>query len=264
VNRSRGLRVRIARFVDPHQPGWVECHFVDGAGRLWKIIEKVPVVSDDDISESTPLPVPGIVHCVEISRRTDEGGRELVTIDTELPFDIEATDGTHHFEVPAGQIQEVKQFGRVTLAADAITVGDIEHALATSVAADAKFAESLDMLLGRLLAEIPELSSRVTDGVLLEHVETSERRIAAAGIAILIEQTVEPFRIELDFDAARSCVEAGALFYGDRSAAPIGYGSPAHHKLSRNLAGDPKRNFSWKYSWTRTSVGWDRDPDHVG
>lgn len=103
----------LARYVDATQPGWVECQFHDAAGQLWKIVEKVPVVTDQDIGESTELPTHGIVHCVGTGRRTDENGRQLVAIDTELPFDIEATDGTHNFEVLPDQLEELIHLGHV-------------------------------------------------------------------------------------------------------------------------------------------------------
>ena len=255
-----GLRVLIARYVDASQPGWVECHFHDAAGQLWKILEKVPVVTDQDISGSTELPADGIVHCVEKSRRADESGRELVAIDTELPFYIEATDGTHNFEVLAEQLQELSHVGRVKRTTDVVQIKDIEHALVSSVTVNAQFAKALDVLLAYLLSNTPGF---VTDGVLLEHVETDERQIVAAGVAILIEQTVEPLRIELNFDSSRTAVDTGALYFGDVSGPPISYGTPAHNRLSRKILANPDRDFSWRHSWHRTNIGWTRDPHKV-
>ena len=259
--KIRGLSVLIARYVDASQPGWVECHFHDAAGQLWKILEKVPVVTDQEISESTELPTHGIVHCVENSRHTHESGRQLVAIDTELPFYIEATDGTHNFEVLADQLQELSQLGRVTRRTNPAQVKDIEHALVTSVVPHAQFAAAIDMLLAYLLSETPGVAHRVTDGVLVEHIETNERQIVATGIAILIEQTVEPLRIELTLDSSRTVVDAGAFYLGDKSGSPIGYGSPAHNRLSRKILANPDSEFAWRYSWHRTNIGWARDVD---
>jgi hypothetical protein len=95
----------------------------------------------------------------------------------------------------------------------------------------------------------------------LEHVETNEEQIVAAGIVILIEQTVEPVRLELNFDSSRTAVATGALYFGDDSGPPIGHGSPAYNKLSRKILANPDRDFSWRHSWYRTDVGWSRDPD---
>jgi hypothetical protein len=261
--KIRGLSVLIARYVDASQPGWVECQFHDAAGQLWKIVEKVPVVTDEEISDSTELPTHGIVHCVEISRRNDESGRQLVAIDTELPFDIEATDGTQNFEVLPDQLQELSQLGRVK-GTTKVQVKDIEQALITAPIPYTQFAAALDMLLAYLLSDTPGVANRVTDGVLLEHVETNERHIVATGIAILIEQTVEPLRIELNLDSSRTVVDTGSLYFGDDSGPPIGYGSSAHNKLSRKILANPDRDFGWRHSWHRTNLGWTRDLDKGG
>jgi hypothetical protein len=37
------VKVEIVRFVDEHQPGFVEVALVDAAGRLHTFVEKVPV-----------------------------------------------------------------------------------------------------------------------------------------------------------------------------------------------------------------------------
>ena len=251
----------VARYVDATQPGWVECQFHDAAGQLWKIVEKVPVVTDQEISESTDLPAHGIVHCVETGRRTDENGRQLVAIDTELPFDIEATDGTHHFEVLSEQLDELSQLGRVKRTTKPVQVKDIEQALITAAISHTQFAAALDTLLAFLLSETPGVANRVTDGVLLEQIGTNERKVVATGIAILIEQTVEPLRIELNLDTLRTVVDTGALYFGYESGAPIAYGSSEHHKLSRTILANPNREFAWRHSWHRTNLGWARDLD---
>jgi hypothetical protein len=257
--KIRGLTVLIARYVNASQPGWVECHFNDAAGQLWTILEKVPVITDQEISESTELPTHGIVHCVENSRRSDESGRHLVTIDTELPFYIETTDGTHTFEVLADQLQELPHLGRVKRTTAPVQIKDIEHAFVSSVDARAQFAAALGMLLTYLLSETPGVAHRATDGVLLEHVEVNERQIVATGIAILIEQTVEPLRIELNLASSRTVVDTGALYFGDDSGPPIAYGSPAHNKLLRKILANPDSHFAWRHSWHRTKLGWARD-----
>ena len=35
--------VQIMRYVDGHEPGWVECEFTDAEGRKHRIIDKVPI-----------------------------------------------------------------------------------------------------------------------------------------------------------------------------------------------------------------------------
>ncbi len=104
----RELRVLITQYVDDSQPGWVECEFFDAAGQRWKIVEKVPIVTDQEISPTSELPRVTGLRCVEVGRRIDESGRELVTVNTEHPDGVEAVDGTNQFEVLANQIESVR------------------------------------------------------------------------------------------------------------------------------------------------------------
>jgi len=56
------LAVEIVRFVDDHQPGWVECEFIDAEGRRHTIIEKVPIVSPDKLDSTSEYPQSGFVQ----------------------------------------------------------------------------------------------------------------------------------------------------------------------------------------------------------
>jgi len=53
------LALQITRFVDEDQPGFVACEFVDASGDVHEIIEKVPIVSTDDLWFDTTYPLPG-------------------------------------------------------------------------------------------------------------------------------------------------------------------------------------------------------------
>jgi hypothetical protein len=37
------ISAEIVRFVDSHQPGWVECEFADAEGRRHALRDKVPI-----------------------------------------------------------------------------------------------------------------------------------------------------------------------------------------------------------------------------
>jgi hypothetical protein len=95
------LMVRIVRFVDRDFPGWVECEFVDAEGRRHSIIEKVPIVTTEDLGADSEYPKPGIVRCEILKRYRDDKGQELVRISTDRPTGIESTEGTSEFAVPA-------------------------------------------------------------------------------------------------------------------------------------------------------------------
>jgi hypothetical protein len=63
--------VQIVRFVDSHQPGWVECELVDAARPRHIIIEKVPVVTTKDLDANSKYPALGSVPCEVLKRYQD-------------------------------------------------------------------------------------------------------------------------------------------------------------------------------------------------
>ena len=96
--------VQIVRFVDDHQPGWVECEFVDAEGHSHTIIEKVPVVTSEDLDAESRYPKAGTVRCEILKQYRDNEGRELVFITTDKPLGIESTEGESEFTVLASLI----------------------------------------------------------------------------------------------------------------------------------------------------------------
>src|SRR5437762_2599635 len=100
-----GVRVEIRRFVDGRQPGWVECAFTDAHGREWLFVEKVPVVTTEELDAASGYPRPGVIACEVIARRDGEDEQTLVTVDTVRPWGIEATTGQTRFEVRADQLE---------------------------------------------------------------------------------------------------------------------------------------------------------------
>lgn len=98
------LHVRIVRFVDAHQPGWVACEFVDAENRSHTVVDKVPIFTADDIDQNTKFPLPGIMQCELISQLRDANGRDLVRISTERPSNIASEDGLSEFTVLSSQL----------------------------------------------------------------------------------------------------------------------------------------------------------------
>jgi hypothetical protein len=98
------LTVQIVRFVDDHQPGWVECEFVDAGGRKHAFVDKVPGFSRDSLDETSAYPQPGGVACEVLAQWPDSLGRQLVRITTARPFHIESTEGQSEFVVLAAQL----------------------------------------------------------------------------------------------------------------------------------------------------------------
>ena len=94
-----------ALFSDGCYPDYVQMRLVDAHGREWSFLEKVPVVSLEELNEGSDYPRPIVLACEEIGRRVVEG-RELVLIDLDAPWGIQATDedGTTRFEVDPNQL----------------------------------------------------------------------------------------------------------------------------------------------------------------
>jgi len=101
-----GVRVRIIRLVDRHQPGFVECELVDAHGERWSFVEKAPVVSTETLDERTAYPRPGVIACEVLERLVSPNGDVLVRISTRRPWGVEASGGQSTFDVTTEQLCE--------------------------------------------------------------------------------------------------------------------------------------------------------------
>lgn len=93
------VKVSIRRYVDDSQPGWVECVLVDAQDREWLIIEKVPIVTSENLSPTSSYPQPGIIACQILERHP-----ESVTIDIAVPWQVESVSGQTQFDVFPNQL----------------------------------------------------------------------------------------------------------------------------------------------------------------
>lgn len=100
------LRIRIMRFTDPAQPGWVEAEFLDADGGRHIVTDKVPVLSTEDLDENSEYPVIGSLACEVIEEFRDKQGRQLLRITTSRPFDVETKEGLTEFTVEADCLTE--------------------------------------------------------------------------------------------------------------------------------------------------------------
>lgn len=98
------LRVSITRFVEEGQPGFVECEFFDADGARHVIIEKVTVVSSEQLWSDSDYPRDTDIECVVLEHFAGSQGAQLVRIDTELPWHIETTNGQTVFVVEESQV----------------------------------------------------------------------------------------------------------------------------------------------------------------
>ncbi|HKO14310.1 MAG TPA: hypothetical protein VJV22_20235 [Acidobacteriaceae bacterium] len=94
------LRVQIVRFVDEHQPGFVECQFRDADGQMHSIIDKLPCFTSADLWSDSEYPQPGEVECRVLGVPADG----TVKITLAQPEAVEATDGRSEFVVAEGDL----------------------------------------------------------------------------------------------------------------------------------------------------------------
>ena len=96
-----GVRVGILRYVDDHQPGWVECRLTDAHGRVWAFVEKVPIVTTESLDATSDYPRPGVIACEVVAGE----GSAIIQIDTARPWGVAATTGETRFEVRPAQLE---------------------------------------------------------------------------------------------------------------------------------------------------------------
>jgi hypothetical protein len=98
------VSIQITRFVDPGQPGFVECVLIDAHGKSHAFIEKVPVVTHLDLWSDSTYPVADFIACEIEAELVDSSGRALARINTERPWGMESSTGETHFVVLASQL----------------------------------------------------------------------------------------------------------------------------------------------------------------
>lgn len=102
-----GIKVKITRLISSDQPGVVECIFKDAWDKEFKIQEKIPIVTTDDLDENSDYPSDGVVACEVIKEWDDTEGRKLVTVDIDKPWSIETIDGLTQFNILQKDLIEI-------------------------------------------------------------------------------------------------------------------------------------------------------------
>lgn len=103
----KAIQISITAFADDGPPGWVECEMIDADGVLHQFVEKVSVVSNEDLRLDSAYPRYGKIACEVNSTWIDERGRDLSKIDTSRPWGIESKAGTTEFVVLSGSIHSL-------------------------------------------------------------------------------------------------------------------------------------------------------------
>jgi hypothetical protein len=95
------VKIEIVNFVDDHFPGFVEFHLTDAHGRVHTFVDKVPIVSLEDLGPESSYPHPSTMQCTVLKTHRDADGREFAVISTD---GIESTDNTTEFVVLSTQL----------------------------------------------------------------------------------------------------------------------------------------------------------------
>ena len=101
------IKVQIERFVDEAQPGWVECSLVDALGEEHRFIEKVPIVTSEQLDSTSRYPNVGEIACIVVGKRELDDGQTVFEVDTDAPWGVESTGKRTRFEVAPAQLVEV-------------------------------------------------------------------------------------------------------------------------------------------------------------
>jgi hypothetical protein len=101
------VAIQITRFADDHQPGFVECQLVDAAGVSHIFVEKVPVVTTENLRSTSSYPCPGSIHCRLLAQWEGSDGQALSRIDTSKPWGVESSAGITEFVVRSSQISRL-------------------------------------------------------------------------------------------------------------------------------------------------------------
>jgi hypothetical protein len=100
------IQVAITRFVDEHQPGFVEAEFADADGTNHTVVDKVPIFSLENLWSDSLYPQPGFARCEVLARSQDSQGRKLAHVTITKPDSLESTRGLSEFVVLESQICE--------------------------------------------------------------------------------------------------------------------------------------------------------------
>lgn len=98
------LKVQVVRYVDNGFPGWVESEFIDAEGRRHEFVEKVPIISDEQIGPEDIYPRNGRIRCEILEQWRDAKDRDLVRVNTLVPDAVETTEGASEFVVYPSQV----------------------------------------------------------------------------------------------------------------------------------------------------------------
>lgn len=99
------VRARIQRWFSTEPlPGLVEVDLVDASGKRWTFVDKAALFGPEALMADTGYPRDCVIACIELGRRIDTHGREVVRISTDKPWGVETAEAVSVFEVDSSQL----------------------------------------------------------------------------------------------------------------------------------------------------------------
>ena len=105
----KAVKISITGFVDNYQPGFVECRFHDALGKEHIMREKIPIITDKDLTANSKYPQDGLIACEIINVWNNSRGQRIITVDTSKPWGIESTEGITQFDLFVEQLTELSK-----------------------------------------------------------------------------------------------------------------------------------------------------------
>jgi len=96
------LRLDIIGFVDESFPGFIRCAFADADGNRHTFIEKIPVVTTENLWSDSVYPQQGTVPCEKVERL--EGGSGLARITIGVGDSLDSPGYSEQFIVRESQL----------------------------------------------------------------------------------------------------------------------------------------------------------------
>jgi hypothetical protein len=103
-----GIRAEIRRYVDDSFPGWIECAFSDASGTEHTVLEKVPILTTENIVPTSAFPRPCVIACTLVEESVGDQDRKVLLVDTGAPWGVESTAGLTKFHVLREQVVEIE------------------------------------------------------------------------------------------------------------------------------------------------------------
>ncbi len=105
----KAIKITITSFISDHQPGFVECMFIDAWNKKHIVQDKVPIVTEKDLDASSEYPQEGVIACELLKEWEDKDGRRIITVTTAKPWGVDTIEGLTEFDLLEEHLVELEK-----------------------------------------------------------------------------------------------------------------------------------------------------------